>query len=215
MSHSLNETEALCRKAARGAGFSWGLADEAGRAARWLESHGIAGTAALADLLERNDGRDYAELAPLTLAPVWHAAGGRLCPVITGAALCDQATAIAQGRIVTLGETSWPVLMMPFADAMSGLTQRGVRISWDNVTVTVDAGRVRVDGLAHLTCEAADTIRCKVTDDRPRNSLPTRTRATIRLDVLARLTALAARTYAPATEASRIAGAGAGLTDND
>ena len=30
---SQNETESLCMKAARGAGFSWGLAEEAGIAA--------------------------------------------------------------------------------------------------------------------------------------------------------------------------------------
>jgi hypothetical protein len=215
VSHSLNETEALCRKAARGAGFSWGLSEEAGRAARWLESHGIAGTMALAGLLERNDGADYANLAPLTRAPIWCATGGQLCPIISGAALCDQANAVSQGRVVTLGPIGWPVLLMPFLDAISTLTHHAIKMTWDGVTVTVRAGNVRVDGLARLMGAAVETVRCTVTDDQPRNGLPTRTRATIRPDVLARLSTLAARTYAPATEASRIAGAGAGLTDND
>ena len=48
-------------------------------------------------------------------------------------------------------------------------------------------------------------------DARP--NLPVR--LTVAPDMLARLEALAQRTYVPATDASRSAGAGAGLTDND
>ena len=33
---SLPEIDALCLKAARGAGYSWGVAEEASFAARWL-----------------------------------------------------------------------------------------------------------------------------------------------------------------------------------
>ncbi|MEF9603350.1 DUF3726 domain-containing protein, partial [Paracoccus sp. PXZ] len=44
---SRNETEALCLKAARGAGMSWGLAEEAAFAAGWLGAHGIDGAGAL------------------------------------------------------------------------------------------------------------------------------------------------------------------------
>ena len=37
---SRNEVASLCMKAARGAGMSWGLAEEAGFAAAWLVQHG-------------------------------------------------------------------------------------------------------------------------------------------------------------------------------
>ena len=40
-------------------------------------------------------------------------------------------------------------------------------------------------------------------------------RAMLPKDTYNKLTALASKTYAPATEESRIAGAGAGLNDND
>ena len=40
---SRNEVASLCMKAARGAGMSWGLAEEAGFAAAWLVQHGING----------------------------------------------------------------------------------------------------------------------------------------------------------------------------
>jgi len=57
---SLNEIEAQLRKAARGAGLSWGLAEEAGKAGRWLAMHGIDALPAFAALYEQNDGRPYA-----------------------------------------------------------------------------------------------------------------------------------------------------------
>ncbi|NND22495.1 MAG: DUF3726 domain-containing protein, partial [Silicimonas sp.] len=41
MSYSLNEVEATAKKAARGAGYPWGLAEEAAKATRWLCAHDI------------------------------------------------------------------------------------------------------------------------------------------------------------------------------
>ena len=42
MSYSLNEYEALALRAARGAGLSWGLAEEAGKAVKILSSLGLS-----------------------------------------------------------------------------------------------------------------------------------------------------------------------------
>ena len=36
MTYSLYEIEVTGKRAARGSGFSWGLAEEAGKATRWL-----------------------------------------------------------------------------------------------------------------------------------------------------------------------------------
>ena len=48
---SLAEIDAMGRKAARGAGLPWGLAEEAGRAARHLAAWGLPGPEALAALV--------------------------------------------------------------------------------------------------------------------------------------------------------------------
>ena len=52
MTLSLNEVQAQAFKAARGAGYAWGLAEEAGKATRWLCGHGLDGVALLVELLE-------------------------------------------------------------------------------------------------------------------------------------------------------------------
>jgi hypothetical protein len=60
---SLNEIEALAGKAARGAGYDWGLAEEAGQSVRWLEARDFRGADALMAAInagaasERSDSR--------------------------------------------------------------------------------------------------------------------------------------------------------------
>ena len=49
---SLSEIIATGRKAAKGAGYSWGQADEVGRATAWLWEHGIDSITPLAELLD-------------------------------------------------------------------------------------------------------------------------------------------------------------------
>ncbi|MHC4974961.1 MAG: DUF3726 domain-containing protein [Planctomycetota bacterium] len=98
MTFSLNEVEAMGKRAARGAGLDWGIAEEAGKAARWLTAHGLPGPELLAQLLTRNEGKSYDELAPVSTDDVWQAESGCLCPLIAGAALSDRAAeGVAEG----------------------------------------------------------------------------------------------------------------------
>ena len=52
--YSLAEIDALSRKACRGAGYSWGLAEDAGKAVRWLTAYGLPGAETLSELLQVN-----------------------------------------------------------------------------------------------------------------------------------------------------------------
>ena len=87
MSYSLNEIEALSKKAARGAGLSWGMSEEAAKATRWLVSHGLPAARLLADLLNQTDRVDRGGLAPVSFDGVWQAKSGQLCPLASGAAV--------------------------------------------------------------------------------------------------------------------------------
>jgi uncharacterized protein DUF3726 len=55
--YSLTEIETHCRKAARGAGYEWGEAEEVGKAVRWLCAAGINGAAEVLELLQAVDGK--------------------------------------------------------------------------------------------------------------------------------------------------------------
>ena len=216
MSFSLNEVEAMGKRAARGAGLPWGLAEEAGKAARWLTARGYPGAEQLADILTRNDKRDYADLAPRDVEGVWQAPDGRLCPLITGAALCDRAAGIADGDVIELGDTAQPLLLLPYVAGAARLTSSAISIAWDDVAVTLSSDSESIEGNRDaLTTRSTERVRCRRADDVAEPAVPAVPAAPIDAATWSRLAAFAQRTFAPATEVSRLAGAGAGLSDNN
>lgn len=208
MTLSLNETEAMAKRATRGAGYPWGLAEEAAKATRWLCAHGIDGCAALARLLTAMDGAPRGDHAP-RIGPVWTAPAA-LCPLVTGAALSDRAALLADGPL-RLGPTAEPALLLPFAALCARAQGAPVTLTAPGVTAITDGTSLALTGA--LPPEATEiTVSLGGTLQDP---APHQTRARpdpAAWEVLARL---AHRTYAPATEASRLSGAGAGLNDND
>ena len=96
MTLSLNEFETLCTRAARGAGLPWGLAEEAGKAARCLAEFGLPGAQLLVRILTHFDGKPLSERGCEALDGPWRREGGPMCPLIVGAALMGTA-AVAWG----------------------------------------------------------------------------------------------------------------------
>ncbi len=216
MNHSLNEIEAHAKRAARGAGLSWGMAEEAGRATRWLASHDLAGPALLSDVLTKNDGLPHESIAPVSLDGAWHAPAGDLCPLAAGTALNDCADRLAKGQPVRMTDVSYPLLMLPFAAWAAIHLKEPVQVRWRNLRIDTDGEEVWISDpksevnagrVAQLTCQIAR----RRTDAGARPCL----RGNITPDVWKKLDAFAQRTFAPATAASRLLGAGAGASDND
>ena len=125
MNLSLNEIEVMCKRAARGAGLPWGLAEEAAAASRFLTEVALPGADMLARLLERNDRRPVAMLAPMAAEGCWRAVSGRLCPVIAGSVLSDRAAELETGAVFEMEEVDLPLLLLPFAAA--SIVGRGAR----------------------------------------------------------------------------------------
>lgn len=209
---SLGEIEALARRAARGAGLPWGLADEAAGTAAWLESRGRPGAGLLAVLLARNDCLPYAALAPETDGPFWRAPGGRLCPVISGAALSDRAARLTRGGL-TLGPVSCPLLLAPFAAQAARETGVALQLDWPGARLTVHPDGLRAEGEAVAAAEARAVALAPCAAP-AEAAPPARRRAAPSAEALETLTRLAARLLAPAAQGGR-AGAGAGRIDND
>jgi hypothetical protein len=210
VTRSLNEVSSLTVKAARGAGFDWGVAAETGPAVAWLHARGVDGCAALAAFLVATDGVDRTGLRPRRSAGGWRGAAG-LCPVHLGLALSDHAHALATGDDWVLEDVIAPVLVLPFAAALSAQVHAPLSLTPEGgQTVTLDgsglAGAIDWPDRATLSLRRTDTL--------PPHG-PATTRPDPDADGWAILTSFAHRTYAPATEASRSAGAGPGDADTD
>lgn len=185
MSWSLGEIEALATKAARGAGYSWAEANEAGWAVRWLCRSGLSGTDALAALISTSE--------------------DGLCPIDAGLTISDAGGDWwpEPGVYVQV-----PLLILPFVGRISGA---GVGLA---IRVGETVAMVCADGALSDVSSKAAQISLVGAVPRPVVPRRARV-AELSADVRDTLQNAAARTYAPATERSRQLGAGAGLADND
>lgn len=210
MNLSLNEVEATAKRAARGAGYPWGLAEEAAKSTRWLCAHGIDGCGVLARVLTRFDQSDRAKCAPQIREAIWDATGDALCPLTTGAAISDRAADLRTGNI-QLGRVAEPLMLLPFVAQSASQLETTVSISWSGFVATTDGARLSTNGEpGAIAGQATIQINGEVSE-----CVRLHTRAEPGSGTLGTLGKFSHRTYAPATEESRLLGAGAGLSDND
>jgi hypothetical protein len=209
MSLSLHEAESLAKTAARGAGLSWGMAEEAAKATRWLAVRGVDACDPLVALLFRHDEEGHAQTGPQALGPDWQGAEGWLCPVACSAVLSDLGDEVRFP--LTLRRVALPVFLLPFAAQLAKDLGRPLVLSWDGGDALTDGNAFTL----HVPPPMSDvTLRLGDPAQAPA-ACPRQTRTDTDQMILVSLGIYAARTRAPATEQSRLAGAGAGLTDND
>lgn len=197
MNVSFGELAALARGAARGAGLDWGLAEEAGFAALWLEQRGLPGAAVLAEALTApGDERSALRLGPGAVEA-------------SSAFLTDEAV-------------TGPLLLAPFV-ALCAARTGPARLSWPGAAFWLTPDRVRFAASDAALRTAGPTParveRAAAATDFEGGVDPVeaalRDRARPAAADWARLQAFAGKSYAPATAQSRAAGAGAAETGED
>ncbi|WP_413868370.1 DUF3726 domain-containing protein [Albidovulum sp.] len=211
---SRNEIEALCARAARGAGLGWGHAEEAGFAVGWLHAQGIDGATALLAHLDGAAGRAWRDLCPVVGPGKWVARGRHpICPLALGAALSDHCE-LPEGRLaggLSVSSASHPVLVLPFLSRVAGILGETVRMRFFCGAIDIGCDRLSGDAgrLAGLV-EAAFTL-----SPRPGPAGAGHSHAGgYPQATLSALGDLALRTTVPPSARSR-ADAGAGTGDND
>jgi hypothetical protein len=214
---SQNEISALCMKAARGAGMSWGMAEEAGFAASWLTARGIDGPRQLLSHLTAAQGRAWGDLCPKVGPGIWEAAIGQaICPIVLGATLSDHAT-LPNGLTtapITTGPVDYPLLVCPFLCAVARAAGGVVVMQWDGGRVEIDGqGAVPTQSLLALEGQSGVILTLSLRSGSTSQHVPS-TSPAITAKTITALNEFALRTTVPASDASR-AGAGAASSDND
>lgn len=217
MTWSLNELEAEARKAIRGAGLSWGFAEEGSKAARWLATHGADPLPALSDILDRHDRRtNIAGTFMLTDVGRWQA-DAPICPIALGVALCDYADRL-EAEPVVAGPLGRPLLLLPFVAAAARMIRRPLQLDVNGMRVVMNEHGDPLRDVSDFDVPDASEMRCALAAERPS---PSQVRAATTDGIAAdpkswqRIASYVHRTYVPASERSRRQGAGAGLIDND
>lgn len=217
MSHrmTLAETESYLRKVARACGLDWGIAEEAGKAARWLAAFDLPGPEIAFAHLQNLRNKSYIESIPDCSAEPWQAPGGLLCPIVTGAALADRSAQMLDGHEFRLGRTAYPLLLVATLGQAARHHDTAFATCWGEVRVHCFGHDLQIIGQHQdLLLAETDRVSCFQAGD----AIPEIGASTLAYEIdedsFRKIDALAFETYAPATAASR-AGAGAGLTDND
>lgn len=225
---SIGEIDSLVLKAYRGAGFSWGLSQEAGRAAAWMAMRGLPAAKCFAELLQQTDGLEHATLTPEIPDGNWSnvrslgipSCGSAFCPIIVGTMLSDFGW--ISGGELTLGSVYSSLIMIPFVSACAESAGIALCVNVGEESFLLMANGQLASGFSdygftnYAFNKPATVIvsAWKSADERTEFVAPLLRRVPIADAAMAQLESLAHRTYVPASEQSR-SGAGAGLTDND
>ena len=143
--------------------------------------------------------------------------GGALCPIHAGAAMADL---LRPGEDLTMHGILEPIWLLPFVYRRAG-RRHSAALTWVDGGIVVDAAPPEVGAAApRLLVDRLDWITFELSA--PRSPERTGGRIDTSFDgtpidpsAHAKLEAWAARTYVAASFQSRLAGAGAGLSDND
>ena len=158
---SLGEIEATALKAARGAGMTWGMAEEAAFATRWLAEHGFDGLTLLAHHLDRTAAATNGT-PPRFQDGCWlSATGANLCPIAAGTALADHFH-LPEGPMihpVDLCALSAPALILPFLAAAAARSGAAVIARWPGCTTVLASGTIlAVAGRENLLANHAQVV---------------------------------------------------------
>lgn len=239
---SLNEIELTTRRAARGAGLSFGLAEDAGRAAAWLAEAGLDFGVAVADALDDVATGCGATGEPAT-CPCWAAGvaeAATQCRSVfcVGPSCFDGLCVSAEPGAAELGRIDVPLLLLAMAAVRAAEQALDFELTWavgeaevlarcqnGQVTVTApDLGTVTGSRGARVSV-ARLSGQARSSDDRmplfgPEDMVRARRAALVdgvgfAAETVERIQRHAHGALVPSSPVSRNTGAGAGLVDSD
>lgn len=211
--YSLNESQTIVYKAARGAGLDWGSAEEAGYAGYWLAARRLS--ACFSKILTARN--------RLT-APVESATGNGLlqppadsllCPLLAGMYFSDSAF-LPRSRW-RLQQTAQPLILAPFVARAAAISGRRLRLLWHGAEFIADDKHAWLPQQKNITASCANIV-IEIEHAPAPTIAPLAVHADgceIAAAEWQQLAALAAKTWVPASTESRAKGAGAGVLDND
>jgi len=219
--YSLNETASRAKLAAKGAGYSWGMAEEVAKAVFWLAQRELPGPEMLLALLSNYTTSDSVNAAiPHFANECFSATDSWICPIASGCALSDSCCVVNKNTRISFTDVKYPILMLPFVADVAQRTNSLLVLEIDSVSVATNGIGFQLANTTIVNVAQAAAVVCRTANETEiKFDLATQQKNTSRVSVdesiWRSLEAFAHRTYAPSTQSSRELGAGAGLNDND
>ncbi len=200
---SFSEIDTIVKRATKGVGFSWGIAEEVGKNIRLLEMFGISGL--------RNVNQYYKTIKQkkfqnLTYISKENTSKIPYCPIIAGISFIDQINIIEEQKEIKFENMGFPILFLPFLSRASEIIGQRIFVSIDNKDFLLNFNQSICSNYTDQNIvESGDIIKIKFLENG--NSFSEKE--------WAELYKLSKNTFVDETEELKKSAAGAGLTDND
>ena len=202
---SSSEIITVSKRAAKAAGYSWGVAEEVGKNIDILELIGIAGIENLKSYLR--DIQKKTPIGPNAIESQNKIDNECLCPILTGVCLIDDFKKVELLKEINFFNVSYPLLMIPFISRLSFLIGKRVSINIDEhvFRFNLDKYMFSDSDVNSLVLEKAKNIKVFTFENDD----------SFTQEVWDELYALSTDTFVEENEKLKSTAAGAGLEDND
>lgn len=238
---SNNEAASLIKLAARGVGYPWGMGEEAVYVSHWLVERQLPALELFNVLFTWVDEQEYSNLGLQNMGSAWSCRREELCPIVCGSAIIDAAKNLLTNDSIELKNVVCPILILPFISEVSLVLEKSICVQCAGAELVVHGKQIELSGengelLSHNLLKGLPaSLSIRVVNDASETQakfadsaadifdasnvelwpIVSHSRVSTNALCIAPLKQYAHRTYAPATEQSRLSGAGAGTSDND
>jgi len=201
---TLSEIDTTSKRAARGAGFSWGIAEEVGKNMRLLELFGLPGIKNLNQFLKNYKEKQFQKVT--LISDTNNANKYPYCPIILGVNFIDQVNLLDKKINIQISNVAFPLLFLPFVSRASEMIGKRIFLKIEEKEFLLNLNQsIYSNYLKNEILEVCNTINISFIENS--NSFNE--------NEWKELYKLSEDTFVEETESLKISGAGAGLTDND
>ena len=200
--YSLSEIEITSKRASKAAGYSWGMAEEIGKATSSLELFGLQGVKNLNLYLNIIKEKHPEKIFKIERVNKYD----ELCPIYCGVAFLDQVQEIEPLRKITFYNLSYPILILAFISSASAVLGKKILVQFSNSSFLMNFNKsIFAMNLDSQVIALASEISIEILDNEDSFSN----------DEWQELSKLSEKTFVEESDSLKEKGAGAGLLDND
>jgi len=200
---SLSEIDTIVKRASKGVGYSWGIAEEVGKNIKLLETYGLSGLKNLNDYFNSLKSKKFQHL---TYISTKNQSKIPYCPIIAGTSFLDQIDDLKDLVNIKIENMSYPILFLPFLSRASEIVGKKISLKIDEKIFLLNFNlNIYSNYFANEILKHADLIQISFI----KNS------NTFDQNEWDNLYKLSTNTFVEETDELKKSAAGAGLTDND
>ena len=201
---TLSEIDTTSKRAAKGAGFSWGISEEIGKNMRLLELFGLSGIKNLNKYLKDYKKKQFQKIA--LISEINETKKNPFCPIILGTNFIDQVNLLDKKNSIKIINVAFPILFLPFVSRASEVIGKRIFLKIDEKEFLLNLNQsIYSNYLKNEILEKCNSISINFIENN--NSFNE--------NEWKELYKLSENTFVEETESLKIGAAGAGLTDND